>query len=452
MFDVEKVSNIFQKYNVQRILWYTDYPEKPHWKNPFGLVDLEVGLRDFHAQPASLLYVHMPYCHTQCYFCNCKTIISLDYKNVQNYLTFLFKEIEMHVEFCDRNGLTPNISEIHLGGGSPTYMTEQDFFMLIKNLRLLVDFSKLNEFSIEIDPRRINPDKMFFYSSMGINRISFGIQDLDLEVQKAINRIQPDSLVRRLLTPEIRSLFPYGVNFDVMGGLPNQTKESFRMTMEKVIDLSPDRVSLLQMSLVPQYSPHQLLMPLDRVPNNFEMKLLFMDALELLTANGYVRTSYDHFAKPSDSVVEARNDNKMKWGYFGPTSGGYEDVLGIGISSYSRLGSRCYVQNFYELDNWERAILDNKHPLYRGHTLSDDDVIRRDVIQTLRNYFVIKYADIEERYDINFKNYFHTKLDRLIEFAEDGLLEFKPNGLELTEFGSLFADFLAGTFDAYHRN
>ncbi len=357
----------------------------------------------------------------------------------------------MHAGFCRSHGLTSNITEIHLGGGSPTYMNEQDFSVLVKKLKLLVDFSKLNEFSIEIDPRRINPDKMFFYSSMGINRISFGIQDLDLEVQKAINRVQPDSLIRRLLIPEIRSLFPHGVNFDVMGGLPNQTKESFRMTMEKVIDLSPDRISLLQMSLVPKYSQHQLLMPLDKVPSNYEMKLLFMDALELLTANGYVRTSYDHFAKPSDSVVEARNNNKMKWGYFGPTSGGYEDVLGIGISSYSRLGSRCYAQNFYELDNWERAISENKLPLYRGHILNNDDVICRDVIQTLRNYFVIKYANIEERHNINFKSYFHGKLDRLIEFAEDGLLEFKPDGLELTEFGSLFADFIAGTFDAYPK-
>lgn len=449
MFDVQKAGHIFQKYNVQRILWYTDYPEKPHWKKPFGRVDLEAGLKDFYAQPAALLYVHMPYCHTQCFFCNCKTIISLDYKNIQSYLTYLYKEIEMHKEFCDRNGLTSNISEIHLGGGSPTYMNERDFSILVEKLKLLVDFNKLNEFSIEIDPRRINPDKMFFYHSMGINRISFGIQDLDLEVQKAINRIQPDSLVRRLLTPDIRGLFTNGVNFDVMGGLPNQTRESFRATMEKVIDLSPDRVSLLQMSLVPKYSPHQLLMPLDKVPDNYEMKLLFIDALEMLTTNGYIRTGYDHFAKPSDSVVEARNDNKMTWGYFGSSPGRYEDVLGVGISSYSRLGIRYYAQNFYELDNWQRAISENRFPLYRGHVLSDDDVLRRDVIQTIRNYFVIKYTDIERMHNVNFKDYFHNELARLTEFANDGLLEFKPDSLELTDFGSLFADFIAGIFDAY---
>lgn len=449
MDDYERVKKIFEKHDVKRILWYTDYPEKPHWNKPFGLADLETGLIDFHAQPASLLYVHMPYCHTQCYFCNCKTIISLDYKNVQNYLAYLYREIELHAEFCRSRGLTLNITEIHLGGGSPTYMNEEDFSDLVENLKLLVNFSRLNEFSIEIDPRRINPEKMLFYRSMGINRISFGIQDLDLEVQKAVNRIQPDSLVRKFLVPEIRSLFSNGVNFDVMGGLPNQTKESFRATMEKVIDLSPDRISLLQMSLVPKHSPHQLLMPLDKVPSNYEMKLLFIDALEMLANNGYIRTGYDHFAKPSDSVAKARSEGKMTWGYFGSSPGRYTDVLGIGISAYSQLGPHYYSQNFYELDNWQRAISENRFPLYRGHVLSDDDVLRRDVIQTLRNYFVIKYADIEKRHNINFKDYFRNELARLTEFAADGLLEFKPESLELTDFGSLFADFIAGTFDAY---
>lgn len=449
MLDIERVKNVFQKYNVQRILWYTDYPEKPHWKKHFRQADLEIGLKDFYTQPTALLYVHMPYCHTQCLFCNCKTIISLDYGNIQRYLLYLYKEIEMHRDFCDRNGFTPNISEIHLGGGSPTYMNEQDFSILVEKLKLLVDFNKLNEFSIEIDPRRINPDRMIFYHSMGINRISFGIQDLDPEVQKAINRIQPDSLIRRLLTPDIRALFINGVNFDVMGGLPNQTSKSFRETMDKVIDISPDRISLLQMSIVPQHNPHQLLMPLDKVPNNYEMKLLFIDAINMLTKNGYVRTGYDHFAKPTDSVVEAREGNKMTWGYFGSSPGRYTDVLGIGISSYSQLGLRHYAQNFYELDNWQRAISENRFPMYRGHVLSDDDILRRDVIQTLRNYFVVKYTDIEKRYNLNFEGYFHKELARLTEFAEDGLLEFKSKSFELTDFGGLFADFIAGIFDVY---
>src|SRR3989338_2868749 len=267
MFDIERAKAIFKKYKIKKIVWYPDYPEKVHWTKPFSPADFEAGLRDFYSQPTSLLYVHMPYCPTQCLFCNCKTIISLDYKNVQNYLDWLYKEIKMHLDFCAKNDLKPNVSEIHLGGGSPTYIREKDFRVYMNNLKALASVDNLKEVSVEIDPRHVKPDEMPFYHSMGINRISFGIQDFNEEVQVDVDRMQPDFLVARLLTPDIRGLFPNGVNFDIMCGLPKQTRESFNDTLDKVIQLSPDRVSLLTMNMTPETAPHQLRMSVDKIPD-----------------------------------------------------------------------------------------------------------------------------------------------------------------------------------------
>lgn len=448
MFDIERAQSIFKKYKIKKIVWYPDYPEKVHWTKPFHLADFEAGLRDFHSQSASLLYVHMPYCPKQCLFCNCKTVISPNYSDVQNYLSWLYREIRMHVGFCERHGINPNITEMHLGGGSPTYLREEDFRIYMDNLRALVGHN-LNEISVEIDPRHVKPDEMPFYHSMGINRISFGIQDFDIEVQKAVDRMQPDLVIARLLTPEIRKLFPNGVNFDVMCGLPKQTRESFNRTLDKVIELSPDRISLLTMNMTPETAPHQLLMPLDTIPSALDAKIFLFDAINKLTAHGYERTAFDHFAKPGDSVAKAKREGKMAWGSFGATAGRYQDFLGIGTSSFSRLGPGHSAQNVYESDRWQSMISQGQFPVLRGHKQSFDDRVRRDITQWLRGYSSMRYKEIEAKYGINFHEYFSGELARLAEFSEDGLVELKPDGFEMTEFGSLFADFIAETFDAY---
>lgn len=449
MFDAERVRSILNKYHIKKIVWYPDYPEKVHWTNLFGPADFERGLRGFYAQPTSLLYLHMPYCPKQCLFCNCKTVIDTNYRNVEIYLEWLYKEIKMHVDFCQRNGINPHISEVHFGGGSPTFMNQKDFATLVDKIRPLTAFDGLSEVSIEIDPRHVKPHEMVFYHDMGINRISFGIQDFDEEVQRAVDRFQPDLVIARLLTPDIRRMFPNGVNFDIMCGLPNQTRESFRQTLEKVIEFSPDRISLLTMNMTPVTASHQLLMPQDKIPGALEAKIFLFDAIERLTANGYVRTAFDHFAKPEDSVAKAKAEGKMAWGSFGSTAGRYQDFLGLGNSGISRLGPRHSAQNVYEVDTWKKLIAAGRFPVLRMHLLSDDDVIRRDVTQWLRAYPSIKYEYINNKHRIDFKNYFSEELAKLYQLVEDGLVELKPDGFEITEFGSLFADFIAETFDAY---
>lgn len=448
-FDVERASVIFGKYNIKPIVWYPDYPEKVHWKQPFTQDDYKAGLRDFHAQETSLLYLHMPYCPKQCLFCNCKTVISRDYEKVHSYMDWLYKEIKMHVDFCLENGLRPQVTEMHLGGGSPDYLNRDDFAAYMEHIKTFVNFSNLEEISMEIDPRHAKPGDMEFYHSMGINRVSFGIQDFDPEVQKAIDRAQPDFLITRLLVPEVRNLFPNGINFDIMFGLPLQTRDSFRGTMEKVVEFSPDRISLLRMNMTPKHFPHQLLMPVDKVPDALTTRALLYDAIQILTANGYVRTAFDHFAKPEDSVAKAKETGTMKWGSFGSTAGRYQDFLGLGNSGISRLGPRYSAQNVYELETWQQMISESKFPVLRGHKISDDDRIRRDITQHLRTYPSIQYEDIEKEHGINFPSYFSRELDRVSEFAKDGLVDLTEYGFEMTEFGSLFADFIAENFDAY---
>lgn len=452
MLNVERVGSILKKYRIKKIVWYPDYPEKVHWTKPFGPNDFENGLRNFYAQPTSLLYLHMPYCPKQCLFCNCKTVIDTNYQNVEIYLGWLYREIQMHADFCEKNAINPHISEVHFGGGSPTFMRQKDFKILADKIKLLTSFDKLSEISIEIDPRHVKPHEMDFYHDMGINRISFGIQDFDEEVQRAVDRFQPELVIARLLTPKIRRMFPNGVSFDVICGLPKQTRESFNRTLDKVIEFSPDRICLLTLNVTPDtilHAPHQLLMPQDKIPNALEAKVFLFDAVERLTSSGYVRTAFDHFAKPEDSVAKAKAEGKMAWGSFGSTAGRYQDVLGLGNSGISRLGPRHSAQNVYEVDTWKQLISVGKFPVLRGHILSDDDVIRRDVTQWLRAYPSIKYEDIDKKHGIDFKKYFYKELIRVSQLAEDGLVELKHDGFKTTEFGSLFADFIAETFDAY---
>lgn len=450
--EIKRIEAILQKYRIKKIVWYPDYPEKAHWVHPFTPEDFEQGLRNFHAQPTSLLYLHMPYCPKQCLFCNCKTVIDTNYRNVEIYLDWLYKEIEMHVDFCQTNGIKPHITEVHFGGGSPTFMRHKDFARLAENIKPLLAIDSLSEVSIEIDPRHVKPYEMEFYREMGINRLSFGIQDFDTEVQVAVDRMQPEFIVARLLTPGIRKMFPHGVSFDIICGLPKQTRETFNRTLDKVIELSPDRVCLLTLNINSDtvlYAPHQLLMPQDKIPNALEAKIFLYDAIEKLTANGYIRTGFDHFAKPEDSIAKAQAVGQMKWGSFGSTAGRYQDFLGLGNSGISRLGPWYSAQNVYEVETWKQLINLGRFPVLRGHKMSDDDLIRRDVIQWLRIYPQLKYADIETKHQIDFQIYFVKELARLHQLAEDGLVEFDTDGFKMTEFGTLFADFISENFDAY---
>lgn len=444
-------AGLMRKYG-QNAHMYVEYPHKSHWTESFGETGFKAGLESLctYAKNApTLLYVHMPYCQKQCYFCTCRVEISLKYEDVHNYLQVLYKEIDLLKAFFDEKGIRPNFKEIHLGGGTPTYINEQDFDEMMVRIRTICDVDRLAEFSIEIDPRRVKRDRMKFYHDHGINRISFGIQDFDLEVQKAVNRVQPASLIEKLLTPEVRGWFKNGVNFDIICGLPNQTVKSIRATMEKVSELAPDRVCFNYLDFAPKFAEHQLLMPQDNIPGAHDRKALFIEALDVMTRNGYVRTGYDHFAKPKDDVAKAMEQKKMIWNSLGSTPGRCVDIVGIGVHSYSRLGPDYYSQNFYELEDYENALNAGRFPVFRGCHLTDDDVLRRDVIQQLRSYFSLDQREIESRHKIDFKKYFKQELEDLKEFEQDRIVELTERTLKITDLGQQFANLVCRNFDRH---
>ncbi len=433
-----------------KVLMYTEYPPKGVWSTEFGDAGYRQAWRDFFRNTPdapTMLYLHMPYCLTQCLFCTCVVEISRDYADIQKYLATLAKEIGLLAKLFDDLGARPNIREVHLGGGSPALIRKPEFEALMAQLGVFIDFGNLSEFSIEIDPRHSKEDDLRYYAAKGINRISFGVQEFDLRSQQAVNRVQPAFLTERLLKPEIRGLFPHGVNFDIICGLPHQTVASIRDTMQKLVAMSPERVCLNYLDMAPHYNPHQLLMPQDTLPDHRRKREIFAEAKQVLEAGGYVQTAFDHFAKPDDSVAKAQETGKMIWNTLGVTPGDCVDVIGIGNSSMSHIGDDCYTQNFYAVGDWAAALDRGAMPVFRGMRLSPDDRIRRDVINSIRNYFRIDFGDFRERFGLDFRDYFRNEIARLYELANDGLVVISDSAITVAELGQQFANHAAKVFD-----
>ncbi|MBF0127527.1 MAG: hypothetical protein HQM02_10000 [Magnetococcales bacterium] len=302
---------------------------------------------------------------------------------------------------------------------------------------------------MEIDPRRVDEERLKFYHSRGVRTLSFGIQDFDPLVQEAINRIQPYEIMESLLTDAIRSRF-CSINFDVLIGLPRQTPQSVRETVEKVIRLQPDRVSLTYMFYTPRFHPHQMHMSRHGLlPDFYERKKLFVTALQALQQSGYLRTGFEHFAKPGDRVAVALQKGQATYSSFGATTGEYNDVLGLGRASYSTIGERHYFQWVYEQNRYEEALRAGQFPVLRGHRLDDNDILRRDIVKRLRTYFTLDIRHIEQVYGLNFQDHFATEQTDLAEFVRDGLVEVTPERITMTETGKHFANLVCSIFDSY---
>ncbi|MEK7121206.1 MAG: oxygen-independent coproporphyrinogen III oxidase, partial [Patescibacteria group bacterium] len=433
--NILKITNAFM---------YTEYPHKSFWDINMKDADYRKALLELLTSDPDvplMLYVHILYCTELCWFCTCHIDkATKDYDLRLKYLETLFMEIDLLKKFLDQNSLKPNFKEIHLGGGSPTDLKMDDFDRLTEKLGLLVDIKTTDEFSIEVDPRHTTREMLRHYHENGINRISIGVQDFDPEVQKAINRIQPIELVEELMAPEIVKLFPNGINFDIICGLPHQTNETIRKTAEECVRLGPDRICLNYLHLAPEFAKHQNLMSdgkygrPDRLPDYYQRKDLFVTALETLSDGGYVRTGYDHFSKPTDAVAKAMKEGRMRWNALGVTAGRYAGVIGVGVHSYNTIGNH-YFQNVYNVPEYQQVLARGLFPIFRGHELNQDDLIRRDVIQTLRSFFSIDFVSIDEKYSIYFENYFGKELAELNDFVADELVEIKYLAIIITVKG-----------------
>lgn len=426
---------------------YIEYPHKSAWTSQFDGADVELAIQNLVRRwnPPILLYVHIPFCPRQCFYCSCSTTITSDYSLVQDYMKHLYREIAMIKAAYIKAGALPNIGEIHLGGGSPTILQKPEFEELLVSLSSIANLKDLTEFAIEIDPRVASMELLRYYHGKGITRISFGVQEFNHEVQVSINRVQPVDLLESLMTDETRSYFK-GINFDIMWGLPKQTEESFAKTMETVARLAPDRIALLKMHYVPELKKHQGLMRESDLPSVKDKVRLIMRGSGILQANGYTMIGLDHYAKDDDSLITALNNRTLAWNPLGYRHDRCVDTIGVGSSSSSRITDGYYFQNLYGADEYMESIDAGKLPVFRGYKLNRDDVIRRDVIHNIRTYHSCSLVAIEDKYDIVFGNYFKSELEYLSQLEKDGLVT-TGKSIDVTEAGRFFTFHICRIFD-----
>lgn len=454
MTDMFKNLNIdlVKKYDVG-CPYYTSYPTLSEWSNNFSYDGYLTGLQDLCYRGKEfplLLYIHFPFCEKQCYYCICNSVITHDRAKIQNFMQYLFREIELLHDFFGRHSFIPKFKRIHLGGGSPSFMNIEEFDLLIEKLKLIINMDDLDEFAMEVDFHTTNKEKLRHYAAKGVNRISLGIQDFDPDVQKAVNRVQPPELVQDLLSPETRGLFK-GINFDLLYGLPLQNRASFRQTIEIVKEISPDRITFLKYAHVPDRAKHQRLIKESDLPDVCEREMIFIDSIDSLLEEGYEYLGIDHFAKPTDDLVKAVSNGTMWRNFNGFASGGLHYIIGIGPTSTSGF-MNYYAQNVYTFSDYYKAIDNQRFPVLRGFKLNTDDLIRRDIINGILCTYTLNFKDIERKYNIDFNAYFSKEMGGLSDLIYDGIIEISNEMLTVTQLGRIFIRHVCKVFDRYFKD
>jgi oxygen-independent coproporphyrinogen-3 oxidase len=392
------------------------------------------------------LYIHLPFCEERCLFCGCHTIITRHKDVAVPYLGLLGREIELLAErLPDRR----QFAQLHLGGGTPTYYTPQQLEGLIGGL--LTHFTPLPgaELAFEADPRVTTSEHLDALARLGFNRVSFGVQDLNPDVQEAINRVQTREQTARLVD-HAREKGYRGINVDLIYGLPLQTPETFEKTVDSVIALGPDRAAVYSFAFVPWVRGSQKKIEEGQLPPADVKVQLFAIARERFLAAGYEPIGMDHFARPDDDLAIARREGNLRRNFQGYAVIPGDDVMGLGISAIGDVRG-SYVQNEKKLSTYEQVITEGRLPVYRGVVRSADDELRRTVIHELMCNFRVDARAIERQYGINFAAYFADDLALLAPHERDGMVDVSPAGLQATPVGELFVRNLAMCFDRYQR-
>ena len=426
---------------------YTSYPTADRFHNGFRdeayLNYLQQRSTAAQIPPLSV-YVHLPFCQSLCYFCACNKIITQDTSRSLQYLDYLEKELallEPHL------GSARHTRQLHLGGGTPTFGDDDGLARLMSMLQRHFQFSDDAEISIEIDPRTINDTRLAALSDMGFNRTSFGVQDFDPNVQQAVNRIQPLEMVESALESSRTHGFT-STNLDLIYGLPRQTIDSFGRTLDHVIRLMPDRIALYNYAHLPSRFKAQRLIKPEDLPSAEERLQIFLMATHRLLDAGYVYIGLDHFALPDDELSRAGTDGSLHRNFQGYTTRAECDMIGLGLSSIGKVG-RSYSQSVRSLnayyDSLDRGLL----PIDRGYELSNDDVLRREIIMTIMCSMPVDFATIAQDHGIDFPDYFASELTRLQPYADAGLIQIDNQRIAVTPKGRLFVRAIGMTFDAY---
>jgi len=428
---------------------YTSYPTAPQFHQAFAVDDYRSAAvaSNQAAQPKPLsVYIHIPFCQSLCYYCACNKIITQKTHRAVEYLDYLKREIAMQAALFDD---TRKLTQLHLGGGTPTYLTSEQLADLMDALHQAFDMddSDDHEFSIEVDPRTISPERIHQLRELGFNRLSFGVQDFDAAVQAAVNRVQSEEQIYQLVATAREAEFK-SVSVDLIYGLPLQTVASFDVTLSKIIALRPDRIAAYSYAHLPELVRAQRLIRREDMPPP-ERKLELLElTIARLTAAGYVYIGMDHFALPDDELTLARANGTLQRNFQGYSTHADCDLIGLGVSSIGKVGD-SYSQSVKELSQYYARLDQGLLPVHRGYRLSADDRLRREVISDLMCHGRVDFAKIEASHGIDFAEYFADSLAKLDEQVADGLVEIHDDALLLLPQGQLMMRSVAMAFDAY---
>lgn len=428
---------------------YTSYPTADRFVEAFGEQDYVLALEQRRAGtlakalPLSL-YVHVPFCESLCYYCACNKIITKHHDRADVYLRYLSREIDLHTAHC---GAGQVVSQLHLGGGTPTFLSDAGLRELMTMLKRSFSLAPGGEYSIEVDPRTVNAERLAFLAELGFNRLSFGVQDFDAEVQKAVHRIQPAEQVFALVD-SARSLGFDSVNVDLIYGLPRQTPESFDRTLAQVAQLRPDRIALYAYAHLPERFKPQRRIISTELPAPASKLSMLSRSLDAFMEAGYVYVGMDHFALPTDALAVAKRQGRLHRNFQGYSTQPDCDLIGLGVSAIGRVGT-TYSQNSKTLDEYYDFLDQGRLPVVRGLALTRDDLIRRASIMALMCQGELLFEPMEQAWLIDFRQYFAAELSQLEDMQEQGLVRVGPEGIEVTATGWFFVRGIAMVFDRY---
>jgi oxygen-independent coproporphyrinogen III oxidase len=428
---------------------YTSYPTAVQFHDGVAPLHLLHALDQSRSANRDLsLYVHVPFCANICYYCACNKVITKDRSRSQAYLKSLYREIEI---VSQRAGRGQSVEQLHLGGGTPTFLTHDELRGLLAKLRQHFNLhdDDIGDYSIEIDPREADWTTMGLLREIGFNRVSFGVQDLDPEVQRAVNRLQTLEQTQAVMEAA-RTLAYRSINIDLIYGLPKQTPESFARTVDAIIALKPDRLSVFNYAHLPDRFPPQRRIDAADLPSAQDKLAMLEGSIRQLTTAGYRYIGMDHFALPDDSLSIAQETGGLQRNFQGYTTHGHCDLIGLGVSSISQVGN-LFCQNTPDIKLYQEQLDAGRLATTKGLVCNEDDRLRRAVIGQLICHFQLDFATIEREFGIDFRAYFDSCWPVLHQMYRDGLIRLTQEGIEILPAGRLLVRSICMVFDAYQQ-
>ncbi|MEO8544298.1 MAG: oxygen-independent coproporphyrinogen III oxidase [Burkholderiaceae bacterium] len=428
---------------------YTSYPTADRFVEAFTADDYARALSQRRNGAAAMtlplsLYVHIPFCESLCYYCACNKIITRHHERAKPYLEYLTREVALHTTLL---GTQQKVTQLHLGGGSPTFLSDDELRELMDMLRSHFQLVTGGEYAIEVDPRTVDAGRLQALAAMGFNRLSFGVQDFDPVVQKAVHRVQPAEQVFSLVGAA-REIGFESINVDLIYGLPHQTPASFDRTLEQIVALRPDRIALYAYAHLPERFKPQRRIASEHLPDASAKVSMLARSLAALMGAGYVYVGMDHFALPDDPLAVAKRQGRLHRNFQGYSTQPDHDLIALGVSSIGRLGA-TYSQNAKTLPEYYDALDNGRFPVVRGLALTRDDLIRRAVIMALMCQGQCLYESIDLAYLIDFKSYFAAELVVLQSMQDNGMVVLENSGILVTAMGWYFVRAVAMVFDRH---